>query len=145
MKYSLKIALLAGGLLSSSTALRAQYALDWHTVDGGGGTSTGGSYSLSGTIGQTDASTVVIAGGNYSLEGGFWAGLVVPPTGEGPTLFLQLTGANVVVSWSPATPGFTLQQTDNLAAPAWTAAPGGNPTAPIPAASGTRYYRLIKP
>jgi hypothetical protein len=29
--------------------------LDWFTIDGGGGTSTGGVYAVSGTIGQPDA------------------------------------------------------------------------------------------
>ena len=29
--------------------------LSWFTVDGGGGTSTGGSFSLDGTVGQADA------------------------------------------------------------------------------------------
>jgi uncharacterized membrane protein len=50
----------------------AGYSLPWWTVDSGGGTSTGGSYSLSGTIGQPDAGT--LSGGNYRLEGGFWGG-----------------------------------------------------------------------
>ena len=33
----------------------ADYEISWHTIDGGGGTSTGGQYSLTGTIGQHDA------------------------------------------------------------------------------------------
>ena len=52
---------------------RAQsYSLDWHKIAGGGGTSTGGVYAVSGTIGQHDAGGPM-AGGNYSLTGGFWA------------------------------------------------------------------------
>jgi hypothetical protein len=43
-------------------------------VDGGGGTSTGGVYTLSGTIGQPDASAAM-TGGAYTLTGGFWAGM----------------------------------------------------------------------
>ena len=35
--------------------LRGDYAFDWHTIAGGGGTSTGGVYSVSGTVGQHDA------------------------------------------------------------------------------------------
>jgi hypothetical protein len=47
------------------------YTLDWWSVDGGGTTSsTGGDYSLGGTIGQPDAGTS--SGGDYTLEGGFW-------------------------------------------------------------------------
>jgi len=50
------------------------YDLTWNTVDGGGATfSTGGSYSLGGTIGQADAGA--LSGGSYALAGGFWAGV----------------------------------------------------------------------
>ena len=48
------------------------YVVDWSTIDGGGGTSSGGQYTLSGTIGQPDAS--YSAGGDYELLGGFWPG-----------------------------------------------------------------------
>src|SRR5262245_6756382 len=72
------------------------YLIDWFTIDGGGGTSSGGSYSLSGTIGQPDAGT--LSGGNYTLEGGFWPGLlVVPSTGEAPAMSIQLAGGSVIV------------------------------------------------
>ena len=49
------------------------YTLDWWTVDGGGGTSQGGTYSLSGTVGQAEPGS--LNGGGYSLVGGFWANL----------------------------------------------------------------------
>ena len=48
------------------------YVLVWSTIDGGGGTSSGGVYTLSGTIGQPDAG--VMAGGDFALMGGFWVG-----------------------------------------------------------------------
>jgi hypothetical protein len=49
------------------------YDLSWWTVDGGGATfSTGGSYSLGGTIGQPDAGAIAAA--VYVLQGGFWPG-----------------------------------------------------------------------
>jgi len=49
------------------------YDLSWAAVAGGGSTtaSTGGSYSLSGTIGQPAAGTST--GGAYDLLSGFWA------------------------------------------------------------------------
>jgi len=50
------------------------FEIPWHTIDGGGGTSTGGSFSLSGTIGQHDAG-VPMTGGSFSLTGGFWPGM----------------------------------------------------------------------
>ena len=63
-------------LLLSTIALASplqDYAISWWTVDGGGGTfSTGGDYSLGGTVGQTDGG--VLEGGEYRLDGGFWGG-----------------------------------------------------------------------
>ena len=58
---------------SVTFAYQAGYSLPWWTSDSGGGTSSGGNYSLSGTIGQPDAGP--LSGGNYRLEGGFWGGL----------------------------------------------------------------------
>jgi hypothetical protein len=61
----------------SSIALAAgSYDLSWWTIDGGGGTSSGNSYTLNGTIGQPDAGTLS-SGGGYTLTGGFWHGGVV--------------------------------------------------------------------
>jgi hypothetical protein len=49
------------------------YDLMWNTMDGGGGMfSTGGAYSLGGTIGQFDANITTMSGGSYTLNGGFW-------------------------------------------------------------------------
>ena len=120
----------------------AQYSIDWATIDGGGGTSTGGVYAVSGTIGQSDAGTM--NGGNYSLQGGFWPGVTVPSTGEAPILFIQLSGDSAVISWSPATPGFALEATTDLAVAIWTAAPVGNPVT-ILTSSPAKFYRLRKP
>jgi len=66
----LSLALLASALLVATVLAAGGYDLSWHTVDGGGGTSSGGNYVLSGTIGQPDAGT--LSGGTYNLIGGFW-------------------------------------------------------------------------
>jgi hypothetical protein len=56
-----------------STGLTTGYDLAWHTVDSGGDTfSTGGDYSLGGTLGQPDAG--LMEGEDYVLGGGFWGG-----------------------------------------------------------------------
>ncbi|GEM_PF-890172 len=49
------------------------FAINWYTIDGGGGTSAGGTFNLSGTIGQPDAGAVM-SGGSFALQGGFWVG-----------------------------------------------------------------------
>ena len=64
---------LPGAIFCLTSFVQGQpYEVDWHTIDGGGGTSSGGAFTLSGTIGQPDAGTM--AGGDYRLEGGFWSG-----------------------------------------------------------------------
>ena len=59
-------------LFSIVAAGYADYSITWSTIDGGGGRSTGGSFVLTGTIGQPDAA--YSAGGDYELLGGFWPG-----------------------------------------------------------------------
>ena len=50
------------------------YEISWYTIDGGGAQNlSGGSYTLSGTIGQFDAGSQ--SGGSYTLSGGFWVEL----------------------------------------------------------------------
>jgi hypothetical protein len=66
------VVLLAFLLLASAVSADGVYTISWFTVDGGGGTSSGGTYALSGTAGQPDAR--VLGGGGYTLAGGFWAG-----------------------------------------------------------------------
>ena len=59
-------------VLTLSLSAMADYNIDWHTIDGGGGTSSGGVYLVTGTIGQHDAA--YSEGGDYEILGGFWPG-----------------------------------------------------------------------
>jgi hypothetical protein len=97
LHYFTSSALLAGGivLLAALGPPRGGFDIPWHTVDGGGGTSTGGAFTLSGTIGQHDAgpSTGPMTGGSFSLTGGFWAGVGDIDT---PTCPEDLTGDGMV-------------------------------------------------
>ena len=96
------------------------YAIDWFKIAGGSGTSMGGNYILSGTIGQHDASGAM-SSGNYSVTGDFWSLISVVPTPGLPNLLIVRTGASSVkVLWhDPATNSYTLQQTANLATTNW--------------------------
>src|SRR5213593_3378214 len=120
-------AILLAGLILSITAAAAQaqsYTIDWFTIDGGGDTSTGGVYSVSGTIGQPDAGKM--SGGNYAIDGGFWGIIAAVQTPGAPLLTITRSGASVIVSWpsSPST-GFTLQQnTNGIATVNWSNTPG---------------------
>ena len=48
-----------------------------NTIDSGGGLSSGGLFSLTGTIGQPDANQQIATGGEFSLSGGFWANATI--------------------------------------------------------------------
>jgi len=144
------LALFGSVLVGATSALAQSYSIDWFTIDGGGGTSTGGVYSISGTIGQPDAG--VSSGGNYSLIGGFWGAVIPVQQAGGPTLFIVnlLNGSSRAtrVTWVPNTPGFVLQEAAalNPIPIAWTNAPVTYTNgATIPAAMQTRFFRLIKP
>jgi len=129
-----------------STAATAQLAIDWFTIDGGGGTSTGGVYAVSGTIGQPDAGGPM-TNGPYSLVGGFWALPMLVQTPGAPTLHITNAAPGfATIWWSPPTPGFMLQSTDSLSPTNWLNAPSGtNNPATFPATLPARFYRLFKP
>ena len=134
-------------LLWSAVSARAQFKLDWFTVDGGGGASSGGSYSLTGTIGQPDAGA--LSGGGHAVQGGFW-GAFGGAAESGPALRIQVAGPNVVLAWPNPSTGFQLQESSSLTLPNWSdvnAAPavvGGERQVSQPAAAATRFYRLRK-
>ena len=137
-------------LLWRGGALAQSYSIDWHTIDGGGGTSTGGVYSVSGTIGQPDAGTM--NGGSYSLAGGFWGIISAIQTPGAPKLTIHLTTGNrAVVSWPSPSSGFTLQQSANLNTVNWTTPSeavtdnGTNRFIIVNPPAGNRFYRLFKP
>jgi hypothetical protein len=122
------------------------YTIDWHTIDGGGGSSSGGVYSVSGTIGQPDTSGTPMTGGAYSVTGGFWALYAVQVPGA-PTLTILPAGAGLaMISWTPATTNWVLQENLNLATTNWVNSPSGS-TNPIvePVNLPTKFYRLSTP
>src|SRR5437868_12370092 len=106
-------------LFATNYCTHAQsYTVDWFTIDGGGGASTGGIFSVIGTIGQMDAGGPM-TGGNYSLTGGFWSFYVVPTPGA-PLLTIANSPPNsVLVSWPSPSTGFTLQSNTNLTTATW--------------------------
>jgi hypothetical protein len=134
------------GVGVANSIIAQSYSIDWFKIAGGGGTSTGGVYRVSGTIGQPDAGGPM-TNGPYSLTGGFWVLPQAVQTPGAPVLTITpATPGFATVSWSPATPGFVLQETWSLTPGTWTNAPSGtsNP-ATVPATLPARFYRLFKP
>jgi hypothetical protein len=136
-------------LVPQSTA--QSYSIDWFTIDGGGGTSTGGVYSVSGTIGQPDAGKM--SGGNFSIDGGFWGIIAALQTLGAPLLSIARTTTNTVaVFWPSPSTGFTLQQnTDSVSSVNWSnvattpSDDGATKTVIVNPPTGNRFYRLFKP
>jgi hypothetical protein len=134
--------------LAAGANLNGQnYAIDWHKIAGGGGTSTGGVYSVGGTIGQHDASSTM-SGGGYSLTGGFWSALAVVQTAGLPTLSIRHAAPDVVVVSWPNTAACTVQTSSDVSAANWTAYTGavitgnGTNSVVITPPTGRLFFRL---
>src|SRR5215212_1454938 len=109
--------LILAGLIPTLAYSQA-YSVDWYKIAGGGGTSSGGNYTLTGTIGQHDAGK--LAGGNYTLDGGFLSGIYILQTLGSPLLSIQSSNTFSVISWPlDASAGFVLQESIDLANPTW--------------------------
>jgi hypothetical protein len=142
---------LFSALLLSAPNVRAQdFNIDWFTIDGGGGTSGGGPFSLSGTIGQPDAG-VTMTGGNFSLTGGFWSLFAVQGP-NAPLLTIQLVSINSAkVSWPSPSTGFVLQQNTDFTTANWMTVPGSvsdngtTKSITVNSTGGRRFYRLFRP
>jgi hypothetical protein len=141
MKTCLQTTLLAIAVacLLPAKASAQSYNIDWYKVSGGGGTSTGGTYQVSGTIGQPDASGAM-TGGNYSLTGGFWALFQVLQTPGAPTLYISHAGNVATVYWQDVT-GWNLYQDSNLATPIASWPASSSPTL----TGGTNYLNITNP
>jgi hypothetical protein len=132
------IAILVLAVFAAVSASAQSYSINWYKVAGGGGTSSGGQYSISGTIGQPDASSAM-TGGNYSLTGGFWTLISVLQTSGAPTLYISHNGSAVTVYWQNVS-GWTLHQNSNLTVPT-----GWSPNNSWTTTNGTNYLNITSP
>lgn len=139
-------------LFAGDLAARAQsYAISSFTIGRAGGTSSGGSFTLSGSIGQPAAGA--LAGGSYQLLGGFWNDIITVPIAGGPTLTILRSGSDVILAWPLSATGFLLEATDNLSTSVitWTAVSqtpvpaGENQSVTVGAAAQARFFRLRRP
>jgi hypothetical protein len=61
-------------------AQTGQFDLPWHSIDSGGGTSSGGDFTLRADIGQPDAGS--LSGGDFAMSGGFLVAPISPGAGS---------------------------------------------------------------
>ena len=138
---SLPLVLLLTSLMGSVGA--EDYQLAWFTVAGGAGTSSNGPFSISDTIGQSSVGAAM-AGGPYSVTGGFWAAASVPAV---PELTMTASTPNTAtLQWIPKSGNDVLQVTESLSPSHWVNAQSGsaNP-AVVPFTSSVRFYRVYRP
>jgi hypothetical protein len=156
-RYSSITFLLVGLLYGSAFVAGAQtYDLSWYTIAGGGGSSSGTNasnviYSVSGTIGQSDAGTM--SGSNFTLTGGFWGIIAAVQTVGSPFLTIKAaTPGHVTLSWVSAA-AFRPQQNPALATTNWTVLNtntfpivinGTTNSVTLPV-SGNQFFRLVNP
>ena len=113
MKTKKTVCIFAFGF--AALAASADYAIRSFTVDGGGGASRGGQFGITGTIAQPDAGG--LAGGRFSIAGGFWSAVSVMQTPGAPLLSIHPLGVTVRISWPAPATGFVLEQATSLAGP----------------------------
>lgn len=122
------------------------YSIDWYKIAGGGGASSGGEYSLNGTIGQPDAG-VAMTGGGYAVTGGFWSIIAAVQTAGVPNLTISLISNGVKISW-PDTGIYTLLQNSSLSSGVWTTntssitTANGTNSITITPSAGNLFFRL---
>jgi hypothetical protein len=140
------IALVAAGLGLNSTGRGQEFSISWFKIAGGGGTSAGAGYAVSGSIGQPDAGGGM-TGGGFEVSGGFWEIVAAEVVPSEPVLSAQLEGGQFLLTWNPGVYSFILESTTTLGPSAnWQPVPGatGN-SAAVPAGGGAAYFRLRWP
>lgn len=109
--------------------------------------STGSRFQVTGSVGQSSASMVRLAGTKFSVDGGFHRLIVVVQTSGAPSLSLNRAGGDITITWPSEITGWILQQSERVGPGAnWqdtTGVSNNSITAPIP--TGTRFYRLRRP
>lgn len=138
-------------IMALARVATGQTNLVWQTLDGGGGTSTGGVYAVSGTIGQPD--TGISSGGSLRLSGGFWALIELVQTPGAPTLrIVRHTATSFLLTWSvKGSEGYHLQEANSLSEGDWNDV-SGTPTVVgeecqvvVSPLVEKHFYRLVKP
>jgi hypothetical protein len=105
-RFLLLLILLMLPALPAAAMSGGPYDLSWNSIDGGGQTSAGGAYTLTGTIGQADAGYNMKE--PYTQSGGFWSAPLCEVTLDdlvlfaygwmdpGPQAFADLDGSGTV-------------------------------------------------
>lgn len=136
------LSLLLGAALSGYAQSRFQITT---YTDRGGAVSSGGSFSVLGTAGQSDAAATSV--GQFAFSGGFWSTI----EGALPRLAIRSEGNQVILSWPNPSTGFQLQERSPIAASGWanvgapTSVVGANKEVSLNIGPDSRGFRLNRP
>jgi hypothetical protein len=123
------------------------FGIDWYTIDGGGGTSAGGTYTLQGTTGQPDAG--VMSGGTYTLQGGYWSAPEMIQVTGGPALTLTVKPGGFLLQWPAPSTGWHLEKSGDLQSwspeTATVTVSGGTNQVTVSHTQASQFYRLRNP
>ena len=124
------------------------FSVPWWKVSSGGGTSEGGSFTISGIIGQPE-SGVTSSGGNYSVTTGFWSRVNVIQVDGLPELkILRSAKANVVLTWTEGEAPLTIEESPDAKPGSWSptarqiVSVGNARQITISGATGRSFFRL---
>lgn len=153
MKTTAKLVTFLAAIIGGISAQAQDFSIDWFGLAGGGnGSSLGGDFELSATIGQPEAGGM--AGGDFSIIGGFWSIVAVEESPGSPTLSIRLSTAGVIISWPESgSAGFALEEASTLTgtASSWSSvntipqSSDGTISVSLHLSSGNHFYRLRKP
>ena len=103
--------------LAASVAVVPGYDVSWSTIDGGTAVIAGGSFQLTGTVGQPEAGGIM-AGGAFGVTGGFWS------SGDDTTCPQDISGSDgaidvvdllaLLASWGGNGPGAGIAPPDDV-------------------------------
>ncbi len=109
MKTSFALLVGACSTLLTPETNAQQFSVTGHVAAGGGGTSQGSGFAITGTIGQADAAPR-LQNGCWSVDPGFWGAYATINTPGAPVLRVRLTSFSTVrVSFTPGCGDWVLQ------------------------------------
>lgn len=131
------------GLQPGTGTLRSESYQLSSVALGGGTISSGGIYALDSIFGQPLLGSA--SGGDFQLLSGFWPAAQVTPGDSFPTLSIERSASQIVISWPSGPATFVLQQADFLAPAHWVNVEGGTPNSvTLPASGIARFFRLSR-
>jgi hypothetical protein len=116
-------------------AQEASYAIPWSVVVSGGGSSSGGIFTLSATIDAVSGN--LLSGGDFDLTGAFWS---VPQPSEAPRLEIFSAAGVPTLIWSASRSA--LQQADTPLGP-WVIVAGASSPYSPPLTGQAKFFRLM--